>query len=96
MQEQKYIETEFEDWEEMYKPIKNSIVEHANYDGLMYETYGKEVDIVWEQDPKNVWTLIDGEGRDLWIIQGRHHVNRLGYFITEKPWNDDVTVDVIA
>ena len=62
----------------------------------MYETYGEEADIVWKQDPKNVWTLIDGEDNDLWIIQGRCFVNRLGYFITEKPWNDDVTVDVIA
>ena len=52
----------FEIWEETYKPKKNPIDPNASYSGLMFETYGEEAEYVSALDPRNVWTIRDGEG----------------------------------
>ncbi len=58
--------------------------------------------ILWDNDhpilklvPANhIWTLLD-EGGETWISAGAHFVNRLGYYITEKPWTDpDMTIEL--
>ena len=92
------IEMEYEDWLEKFKPIKNLYCD-APFDGLMFETYGKELDHVHrvlENNKQSVWTLVDTDGHS-YIIPGYHHVNRLGYFITEVTWDDSrelsVTID---
>jgi hypothetical protein len=54
----------------------------------MFETYGEEVDYVTKADNKHVWTWIQGDMSDL-IVAGYHYVNRLGYYITEVPWDDE-------
>jgi len=36
-----------------------------------------------------VWTWVDGDDGS-WIISGFHYVNRIGYFITEKPYTGEV------
>ena len=38
---------------------------------------------------RHVWTVVD-DGEITAISPGRHHVNRLGYIVTEKPWDDDI------
>jgi hypothetical protein len=75
-------------WEEKYKPIKNHLDDNASFDGIMFETYGEELDFVKAQAPNTIWTY--GEEDDKVFIQaGWHFVNRLGYFITEVPFDDD-------
>jgi hypothetical protein len=39
--------------------------------------------------PNFVWTLVSGDMCDL-IVAGYAYVNRLGYYITENPWSDDM------
>ena len=73
-------------WEEKFKPIKNHLVNDP--DQQMFETYGEEVDYVTKADNKYVWTWIQGDMSDL-IVAGYHYVNRLGYYITEVPWDDE-------
>ena len=73
-------------WEAKFKPIKNEMV--ADPDQQMFETYGEELDFVCTQDNKYVWTWIQGDMSDL-IVAGYHYVNRLGYYITEVPWDDE-------
>lgn len=92
------IEMTYEDWLEKYRPITNPHYE-APFDGLMFETFGKELDHVHrvrENSKRSVWTLVEENGHS-YIIPGYHHINRLGYFITEVTWDDDpelsVTVD---
>lgn len=66
----------------------------------MFETYGRDLEAVRAQhqkDPTKVWTLLDCDG-DLYIGAGFHYVNRIGYFITEKSWEDrhfqeDIRID---
>ena len=87
---------------EEYKPQINHIERELQPDsvadedvcghsGCMYETYGVEEDFVKNQNPKHVWTILgcdDDENGNSVIVYGAglHHVNREGYFITEKPW----------
>lgn len=79
----------YEQFEEQYKPIKNPLVEDSPYNGCMFETYGVELAHVREQDIKNIWTLIEGENDNWYIIPGYSIVDRFGYFICEVPWEDE-------
>ena len=72
-------------WAEKYKPIKNKFSKH---DELMFETYGDEVEFVQAQDPKYVWTSVQGDMSDL-IVAGYAYVNRLCYYVTEIPWENE-------
>lgn len=75
----------YETWEKVYSPQLNTLDSHAAYAGLMFETYGEELDYVYSQDPKKVWTLRDGEGVTT-ITAGAGLVNRLGFFVTDNSW----------
>ena len=79
----------YEQFEETYKPQKNPFIQDSSYDGCMFETYGVELAHVKEQDIKNIWTLIDSENENWYIVPGYSIVNRLGYFICEIPWEDE-------
>ena len=74
-------------WEEKYRPINNHLDENASFDGIMFETYGEEVEFVKRQNPKCIWTYAEEDDK-LFIDAGWHYVNRLGYFITEVPCDD--------
>jgi hypothetical protein len=73
-------------WEDKFKPTKNHF--HSDPDETMFETYGEEVEFVTKADNKYVWTWIQGDMSDL-IVAGYHYVNRLGYYITEVPWENE-------
>jgi hypothetical protein len=79
---------EWNEWSERYTPIKNHLDDNASGDGFMFETYGPEVEFVKAQPSDRIWTLIDADGRE-YVIAGWHWVNRLGYFITTKPFADE-------
>jgi hypothetical protein len=74
------------EWEKKFKPIHNHILNDP--DQQMFETYGEEVDFVLKQDPKKIWTWIQGDMSDL-LVAGYHYVNRLGYYISEIPWENE-------
>lgn len=47
-------------------------------------------------DNRHIWTLLDSDDSDnLFIVNGCHFVNRLGYFRTEKPWPENMTIEVV-
>lgn len=87
------IEITEEEWEATYKPVRNVFDESAVFHGTMYETYGAEFDFIIHAPKNNVWTWIVGDGASH-IVAGFHFVNRLGYFITEVPWTNDVVVTI--
>lgn len=91
-----YLDETIDDWEKTYRPVKNHIDTNASWSGTMYETFGDEVDFVWKHDPTRVWTWVETE-EGTFIIAGYHHVDRLGYFITEEPWvqpDQEIQVEV--
>jgi hypothetical protein len=84
----------YETWIETYKPVTNSMVDGAPYNGFMFETYGEELEQIKLQPENHIWTLRDGDGATT-ITCGYGVVNRLGYFITAKPWvsgSEDVQI----
>ena len=76
-------EQEHDDWMAKYKPIKNHI---TGEDDDKFETYGEELEFVIAQDPKCIWTLVDGDDGNLYIVDGYHLVNRINYFVTTQPY----------
>jgi len=84
--------TEYHGWDawfDKFKPIKNHLDKYAGTDGShMFETYGAEVEYVQAQDPKYVWTYIDGDMSTL-LVAGYHYVNRLGYYVATVPWDSE-------
>ena len=92
-----------EEWEHHFKPIVNHLDENASFNdgsgGIMFETTGAEYDYVasiGQQDPNRIWTYIDNEQGDTVIINHWGFANRIGYMITEKPYDDmlDITVQL--
>jgi hypothetical protein len=63
-------------------------------DGYLFETYGKEFEFVKIQNPSHVWTLVESDNK-LYVCSGFHHVNRLGYFVTQLPWEEDTTTGAL-
>jgi hypothetical protein len=87
MSETPYTEYQgWSQWADKFKPIKNHLVDTP--DQQMFETYGEEVEFVSNYDSKYVWTWLQGDMSDL-ICAGYHYVNRLGYYITEVPWDHE-------
>jgi hypothetical protein len=83
-------------WENEYRPVDNTRDEYASWDGQLFETYGKDeetVITVARQTPRRVWTLVDTDD-GLVVTNGFHYVNRVGYFITEKEWENGATIDI--
>ena len=74
------------EWADKFKPIKNKFTIYS--DDTMFETYGEELDFVKAQDPRCVWTYVDGDMSSV-LLAGFHFVNRLGYYVTEVPWDNE-------
>ena len=95
-----FIEMDFNDWCEQYKPIVNHIDNNASFDngdgGLMFETYGDEVEFVKSQSPDKIWMYGDGDDGAGYLWSGWGFVNRIGYFITEVPCPPNTTIQVLV
>ena len=90
-----------EEWEHHFKPVKNHLDQNASFNdgsgGLMFETYDHEYDhvaAVGAENPNKIWTLVDAEDGETIIINGWAFVNRIGYFITEVPYDDMLDIVV--
>jgi len=46
-----FIEMDYDEWVDTYKPIPNNIDKNASFDGMMFETYGAEVEFVKKAHP---------------------------------------------
>ena len=89
-----FIELDFDEWFDTYKPIPNNIDTNSSFDGHMFETYGAEVEFVKKADPSYIWTYGDGDDGGCYVWNGWSFVNRIGYFITEVPCPADTTIQI--
>jgi hypothetical protein len=85
-----FIELSFDEWVKQYKPIYNHIDKNASFqdesdNGLMFETYGDEVEFVKSQSPDKIWTYGDGDDGGSYIWNGWHIVNRLDTLLLRCP-----------
>lgn len=77
-----------------YKSFEKAYPLVKNGDGEMFETYGKDLAFVQQQEPSKVWTLIEEGGKRV-IISGFHVVNRIGYYVsTVSAKSQNITVKV--
>jgi hypothetical protein len=77
-----------ETWWKKFVPKKNHLNNKSSWDGCMYETYGDELEFVLTQPDTHVWTFLQADDKH-YVVSGYHLVNRLGYFVTEKPWVEE-------
>ena len=89
-----------DDFDKRFNPIHNHINNEAPFDGTMFETFGKELEYVYdslkdEKKKRTLWTIVEGDEGELYYESGFHYVNRLGYFFTEEQiLKDDLGIIV--
>lgn len=87
----------YEEWVDKFRPIQNELSDDASFEGMMFETYGDELDhvlqVARETNGLLVWTYIDGEN-GTYIVEGYRLVNRIGYFVTEREWELGATINI--
>ena len=79
---------------EEYQPIRNRVAkEERSWDGTMFETFGDELAFVESQPMDRVWTWVEGEN-GTHVSSGFHTVNRIGHFVTKKPFSEALSFEV--
>jgi len=83
MEEEQFIEE--------FKPVNNHIDKEAGWGGTLFETFGGELEYVFKmaQTTKRVWTIIEGDNEDLFFVSGFRTVNRIGFIITTKEYEEE-------
>jgi hypothetical protein len=81
-----------DEWCDTYKPIINP---NNDWGGeySAFETFTPDVTFVSSHPDNVIWTEIDS-GEGVSIVSGYHLVNRIQYYITEKPWTEDTEVPI--
>lgn len=87
-------------WEHKYRLVPNHLNPDATWyiddgPGHLFETFGKELLFVLDQDHHKVWTLLEDDAGVSYVRNGMHVVNRVGYFVSEKPWPAGTEIMVI-
>lgn len=92
-------ESDFDAWTEHFKPMPN-VGQPTSFeiDGMtrLFNPYGddlRHVQRVLAERPGCVWTLVESDGCES-VTNGFMRVNRVGYFITEVPWEGDGFLDI--
>lgn len=94
--------TDIEVFDRKYTPSSHPSVEYGNSEGSegTYETYGADRDYVASvsrENDRRVWTVVDGDGGSLYLVNGMAFVNRFLYVVTEEEgeegeeylWHDE-------
>ncbi len=89
----------YEEFIEKYKPIDNEMEEFAALNGKLFFVSREEMDFVKSQVFNRIWTVVEGEdnesGRQWYIIDGVRVTNRIGYLITEEPWDTKTEYEIL-
>ena len=91
------IEMTEDEFDARYPLRRNHLNLHASWafadeGGCLFETYGEELAFVRQQDPRTVWTFVDGDDDDQYVVSGFHFVNRIGYLVSTVPAAEGVDI----
>ena len=75
-----------EAWWKTYQPVNHALPNAVSLDGYIFATTPAELQKVRDANPQCVWTLLNYEDGQV-ITNGSRFVNRVGYFITEVPFD---------
>lgn len=83
-----------DDFNEVFKPIPFNEYQY------MYNTWEDAKKVIDKLINKNgnklyqhLWTVVDGNGEDLILLNGIHIFNRLGYVVCSEPWGNGTEAD---
>lgn len=62
--------------------------------GCLFETYGEQLAFVQQQHPATIWTFIDNDDGDQYVLSGYHFVNRIGYLLSTEPVPEGTNIEV--
>ena len=62
--------------------------------GCLFGCHGAEWEFIRQLDPRYVWTFVDGDELDQFVISGIHIVNRIGYLVSKVPVAENVSIEV--
>jgi hypothetical protein len=93
------IELTEDEFDASYPLRTNHLNPHASWTygddrGCLFETYGEELDFVRQQDPRTIWTFVDGDDGDQYLLSGFHFVNRIGYLLSTVPVPEETDIEV--
>jgi hypothetical protein len=84
---------------ERFGPRPNHLDTNASFDfgdgGCLFETYGCELAYVRTQDPRTVWSIIEGDEGKIAIESGMHFVYRLWFLIAARAIEDQTACTVL-
>jgi hypothetical protein len=91
------LEITEDEFDTRYPLVANHLNPNASWGfgdrpGCLFETYGEELTFVRSQDPRTIWTLVDGDDGDQYVLSGYHLVNRIGYLISTIPFPADADI----
>ncbi len=103
------LEITQDNFEDIFKPQINHIErarqplsvadeDICSFSGQMYETYGEELEYVFNlsKTTNRVWTIVEGDDDTLFYCAGFHYVNRYGFIVCEVEYEDgqeDIQID---
>ena len=75
-------------FERAKKPDSVADQDVCGFNGNIYETYGEELDYVFNlsKTTKRVWTIIEGDDDAVYYVAGFHYVNRMGFIVCENEY----------
>lgn len=86
----------FDDWFEKFKPIENPQIKDEGNEYLFEDCYEEDKEFIHDRiGSKTIWTRIFGENASVFLIEGRHLVNREGYYVTEVPYEEGEQYQII-
>ena len=95
------IELTEDEFDDRFPLIANHLNPNASWafgdgPGCLFEIYGEELDFVRQQDPRTIWTFVDGDDGDLYVLSDYHFVNRIGYLLStvHVPYGCDIQVHI--
>jgi hypothetical protein len=73
----------WKEWEDTYKPINDT----------MFDFVDEVLEI--SKSPYHIWTVVDNNPNSVYldVLPGYRLFNRLGFYVTEVPWQD---VDMVV
>lgn len=94
-----FIEMTEDEFDHQYPLVPNQMNPSAGWaigegGGCLFETYGPEIEYLKRQDRRRIWTLVDGDDGDMYLVSGFHFVNRVGYLLSRDPIPEDTSIQV--
>ena len=95
-----FIELTEDEFDDRYTLVSNHLDPHASWaycegSGCLFNTYGPELEFVRQQDPHTIWTLVDGDEGNQYVLSGFHIVNRIGYLISKEVIPESTNIEVL-